>query len=344
VADDFLWDGSGTPDPEVERLTQLLRPLRHDRPAPAFPEMASTAPVRTRRTGEALAAAAVVVFAVSSLVVVARRPPATGWNVARLEGQPRVGETPVGEHDRLGLGDWVETDATSRARIAVGAIGDVELRPRTRVRLVDAGRESHRLSLVRGEMLARIWGRPGQFRVDTPSATAVDLGCIYTLSVDEAGAGLLTVQVGWVAFALEGRESFVPAGARCATRRERGPGTPYFLDAPERLKEALAALDSGAAPARPGALDAVLEAARPRDALSLWHLLSSLEDADRPRAYERLASFVPPPPGVTRDGVLRGDRAMLDLWWDALDLGPVSLWREWERPWTASKRFAPSPR
>jgi len=344
VGDDYLWDGSGAPDPEVQRLTRLLRPLRHDRPAPAFPEWASTAQVRRRRTGEALAAAAAVLLALSGLVVVARRSPQTGWNVARLEGQPRVGETLVGKHSRVGLGQWVETDATSRARIVVGAIGDVELGPRTRVRLLDAGRESHRLSLVRGEMAARIWGRPGQFRVDTPSATAVDLGCTYTLSVDDTGAGLLSVQIGWVAFAFEGRESFVPAGARCATRRERGPGTPYFLDAPERLKRALASLDSDAEAPRRGALDAVLEAARPRDTLSLWHLLSSLEDADRPRAYERLASFVPPPPGVSRDGVLRGDRAMLDLWWDALDLGPVSLWREWERPWTDSKHFAPRPR
>ncbi len=342
MSDDYLWDGSGAPDPEVERLTRLLRPLRHDLPAPAFPELSSTAQVRPRRTGEALAAAAAVVLALSSLVVVARRPPQTGWNVARLEGQPRVGETLVGQHGRLGLGEWVETDATSRARIAVGAIGDVELGPRTRVRLVDAGRRSHRLSLVRGEMLARIWGRPGQFRVDTPSATAVDLGCMYTLSVDDTGAGLLTVQIGWVAFAFEGRESFVPAGARCATRRERGPGTPYFLDAAERLREGLAALDADAS--RVAALDTVLATARPRDALSLWHLLVRVDEAERPRVYERLASFVPPPRGVTLDGILRSDRLMLDRWWDALDLGPVSLWREWERPWTDSKHSAPSPR
>ena len=35
--DDYLWDGSGEPDPEVQRLEALLGKYRHDRPAPVFP-------------------------------------------------------------------------------------------------------------------------------------------------------------------------------------------------------------------------------------------------------------------------------------------------------------------
>ena len=38
--DDYLWDGSGEPDPEVQKLESALRGLRHNRPAPAFPEIA----------------------------------------------------------------------------------------------------------------------------------------------------------------------------------------------------------------------------------------------------------------------------------------------------------------
>jgi len=29
---------------------------------------------------------------------------------------------------------------------------------------------------------------------------------------------------------------------------------------------------------------------------------------------------------------------MLDLWWDKLDLGDISLWRHWERSWTESQK------
>ena len=46
----------------------------------------------------------------------------------------------------------------------------------------------------------------------------------------------------------------------------------------------------------------------------------------------RLVDLVPPPRGVTREGVLRGERAMLDAWWDELDLGSIDHWRLWKQP------------
>ena len=36
---DYLWDGSGEPDPEIQRLEALLGSFHHDRPAPVFPEI-----------------------------------------------------------------------------------------------------------------------------------------------------------------------------------------------------------------------------------------------------------------------------------------------------------------
>jgi hypothetical protein len=77
----------------------------------------------------------------------------------------------------------------------------------------------------------------------------------------------------------------------------------------------------------------VLDEARPRDALTLWHLLSRLDAADRARVYDRLAALVPPPQRVSRDGVLAHDRKMLDLWWNQLGYGDTSLWRTFERSW-----------
>jgi len=86
--------------------------------------------------------------------------------------------------------------------------------------------------LERGTIHAVIWAPPGEFVVDTPSAVAVDLGCVYTLHVDDSGAGLLRTTMGWVGFKLNGQESFIPAGAICQTRPKIGPGTPYMEDAP----------------------------------------------------------------------------------------------------------------
>src|SRR4029077_20628692 len=131
--------------------------------------------------------------------------------------------------------EWLQTDATSRARIGIGEIGTVEVEPNSRVRLIAATSNEHRLALARGESSAVVTAPPRLFFVDLPTSTAVDLGCAYRMKTDESGSGLLRVTAGWVALEWKDRESLVPAGASCRTRSGDGPGTPYFNDAPEAL-------------------------------------------------------------------------------------------------------------
>jgi hypothetical protein len=174
---------------------------------------------------------------------------------------------------------------------------------------------------------------PGQFLVDTRSATAVDLGCAYTLHVADDGEGFLSVAAGWVGFEWHGRESFVPAGASCRTRPVLGPGSPRYDDAENDFKEALDVVDAApASPGREGALRVVLARARRRDALTLWHLLPRVQPSERGEVFAALAARVPPPAGVTDDLVARLDQTALERWWDALGLGDVNFWRMWERP------------
>jgi hypothetical protein len=54
---------------------------------------------------------------------------------------------------------------------------------------------------------------------------------------------------------------------------------------------------------------------------------------ERDRVFDRLATFVEPPAGVTRDGVRSGDTVMLDAWWNAFGVGSTSLWRTWSQQW-----------
>ncbi|HEV2836045.1 MAG TPA: FecR domain-containing protein [Pyrinomonadaceae bacterium] len=243
------------------------------------------------------------------------------WQVQSLDGTPRIGNTSITKQGRLAVGEWLETDASSRAQIAVGSIGTVDIDENTRVRLLETQPTEHRLELARGKMSAMIWAPPRLFFVDTPSAVAADLGCAYTLEVDEQGAGLLRVTSGWVALELKDRESFVPAGAVCETRPGVGPGTPYFEDAPTMFRAALQKIDfEHDASARSAALDSLLSEARPRDTLTLWHLLARVDGADRVRVYDKMALLVPPPAGVTREGVLELNQEMLDRWKSELEL------------------------
>lgn len=264
------------------------------------------------------------------------------WEVARLLGAPTIGSSRIGQKGQLGVGEWLETDADSRARISVASIGQVEIDPNTRVRLLETRATEHRLELARGRMSAHIWAPPRLFFVDTPSAVAADLGCAYTLEVDDAGASLLRVTSGWVALQLRDRESVVPAGAACATRPGIGPGTPYFEDSSPAFRTALTKLDFAAAAERSddvAVLKQLLSEARLRDTLTLWHLLYRTKERERVLVYERLAALAPPPLGVTREGVLQLDEKMLRLWKGDLDniwTGASPLKKGWINFWTRS--------
>ena len=343
----YLWDGSGEPDAEVLRLEKVLTQLRHKGDAPVFPAVIHTDEEKSllgflqvlwpRR----FAAVAAMAFLVAVSGVLVFRPPVPtaprpGWEVARVEGAPTVGAHTINETNKNGkleVGQLLVTNGDSRASINVAGIGQVDVDPGSRVRLLQTSRDRKRISLEEGTIHAAIWAPPGEFVVDTPSAVAVDLGCVYTLHVNADGSGVLRTTLGWVGFHLNGRESFIPAGAMCPTRPKLGPGTPYFEDASESLRAALAQLDFEAQSpvARAAALRTALSQARKGDALSLWHLLARTSGAERELVFNRFAALMPPPAGVTREGILRLDRQQMDLWWNQLDLGDISIWRFWEQ-------------
>jgi hypothetical protein len=280
--------------------------LRDARPA-------STSMVRRWRLAFA---AGVLVALVAAAIWRVGQSSGTQWEVRRVEGRPAVGGRSITGAGQVAIGEWIETDAASRVTVAIGEIGSVEVGPNTRVRVVVTRPDEHRLALERGQIHATISAPPRLFFVDTASGTAVDLGCEYALSSDEDGAGLLRVTKGWVSFQWNGLESLVPAGASCATRPHMGPGLPYFDDATDAMKQALATF--GLEKVEGGVLNVILAESRVRDTLTLWHLLSRVDVVDRARVYDRIATLTPIPAGVTREKALELDPATLTRWREEL--------------------------
>jgi len=245
---------------------------------------------------------------------------APSWALTPLTGTIRLDANTTDQPSRLKIGQWLETDAISRVELAVGEIGRLEISPNSRLRLLEAGATDHRIELSRGTLDAFIWAPPRLFFVETPSATAIDLGCAYTLVVDEEGRGELHVTAGYVALENGGRSAIVPAGLRCRMQPGAGPGTPYADDAPADLRQALDRFDFGPDGGSPAALSAALLHIREGDTVTLWHLLSRAPATARGAVFDRLAMFAPPPTSVTRDGILAADRAMLGRWAEALGL------------------------
>jgi FecR protein len=356
----YLWDGSGKPDPEVQRLESLLAQFSHREIPLALPQPQNAQakpgyfhglllqfPWLPRFAAVAVVLLALIAGGILSFYPTRVSPSGPGWEVARLDGTPQIGTrfiTAGQAAAKLRVGQTLETDGTSRASISQTDLGEIKVEPNSRVRLLQTEDHHKRIQLDIGTIHAMIWAPAGEFVVDTPSAVAVDLGCAYTLRVAADGSGAIRTTLGWVGFHLNGRESFIPAGAMCPTRPKVGPGTPYFEDASEAFRGALADFDFAveSQDSRAASLANILSQARARDGLTLWHLLSRTDGAERAEVYDRFAALVPPPAGVTRDGILHLDQSMLDLWWNALNLGDIYLWRYWEQ--TSSPRPNPPNR
>ena len=129
-------------------------------------------------TRSQFAAIAAMLLIFSAIAVIWYRQSKTGivnqsfWQVTNLDGVPTIASRGFGNNGKLGVGQWLETDGKSRAQIAVGSIGHVEIDPNTRVRLLETAPTEHRLELAEGKLSARIWAPPRLFFVDTPSAVA----------------------------------------------------------------------------------------------------------------------------------------------------------------------------
>ena len=113
IENDYLWDGSGEPDPEIQKLEALLGEYRHDSPAPVFPEIVPDRrwtffPLRMRLFPALAATTAAAVLAIAievPLVASVSRVTRSCWALHR--GRPLAAGRSVGAVScGSGAGGW----------------------------------------------------------------------------------------------------------------------------------------------------------------------------------------------------------------------------------------------
>ena len=329
MSDDWLFEKKGEVDPEVDRLEGLLSEERYKGTLPELPERESP---RGRGRIVWLAAAAVLVvggalgawLALGGEAQDVNAPEVlVSWPIVESSGELQVGSARVaaGTDVELEVGSWMETGAGGEALVQVADIGTMRLSERTRMRIKKSGAEEHRLEVTRGKVHAKVVAPPRLLVVETPSGTAVDLGCEYTLEVGEDGGSVLEVRTGEVAMEGSRAVALVPAGAMVKTSAADGPGIPYRVNASEGVKEAADAL--AARPKDDAALRRLIASAEHGDGLTLWHSMARIPRESRPDVLARVEMLYPgqEPDARTRELLLAGDREALESWGSELLIG-----------------------
>jgi hypothetical protein len=334
---DYLFDKQGDEDPEVAQLERLLGGHAHRQALRPIVRRQRAKPVAmTVAAITVLAAAATVAFLLvppdpepEPVVVQSQVPdpeieppqPTTvcgsdgpGFAFATEGGLARCAGGASGS-GVLPIGEWLETSGEVLAKLEVADIGDLTIHGGSRVRLVGTGPDEHRLELERGRVSAQVLAPPRLFVVDTPGASAVDLGCAYELAVDAEGRTHLRVTTGAVSLEGNGLVAYVAAGSEVFAVPGRGPGTPTAIEATKPLRDAVARFDDG----DEAALSDLLAVADRRDTVTLWNLLGRTEGEARSKVFRRLDSIHEHPASVRERDILQAQPAALDAWRESLE-------------------------
>ena len=319
----YLWDKTGAPSPEIEQLESMLAGYRYQPQPFAWDRAIAVEKLRRIAVWRWSFAAAMAVALIAAALAIQSRftwRPGEPWRVAAVSGTPRISDLPFTGTSKLPVGQTLETDANSTARLHVAGLGVIDVEPGTRVRLIATTAKRHRIALDYGTISARMWAPPFSLAVETQSAALFDLGCAFTMHAEPGGYGSVHVTSGWIEFEDASRSVVVPAGAEAIAHPGLGPGIPFFTDAPLELRVAIEQFDSHPenAALQAEAIDRILASARLRDAFTLLNLFHEVRPDQRARVLDRLASFVPIPRGFMRDDVLSLRRDAVAAYWDAV--------------------------
>ena len=238
----------------------------------------------------------------------------------RPKTKPLLSDWRLDNH-AVAIGETLEA-ARSALTLAAPGVGTLQLAPGSRARILESRPGRQRLALESGSLRAKVTAPPRLFVVETPSATATDLGCEYTLTIvnEERWLGIfrrrsgsiLTVTSGYVEMIDQKKQVvLVPAGASVQVMPDGHQGLPWYGGNPKPVAD----YDTT------GKLVPLLTALKePTDTLTLFHLLPRVTGAERIAVLDKLLTFTTLPGSVTREQVLALDSKALATWREELKL------------------------
>ena len=312
---EYLFDPTATPAGSVVLLEQRLSSLRFDPAAHPLPLIFPARRHRfVRRTAQLLAAAAVLAITIVGL--------SRGmWAWPAGQAWPVV----TGPVATLAVGRSVHVGPASSLLVRVARIGWMRIAGESEITLVSTRSNRHRLEMAQGRMHVRVWAPPASVVVHTPAGNVRDLGCEFVLDV-HGNVSRVEVLSGWVQLENSTGEILVPAGAVSEMEPYREPLVMVYADAAPAFRDAVRELERSTSGSNAAALETTVRLARPRDVLTLLHLIERRAPGWE-RLVERAAELAAPRSDDLLRRVRSGDHSAVWKWMSELPLPPAKSWR-----------------
>ena len=188
-------------------------------------------------------------------------------SVDKLYGITSIGSNKIDNYGMLKPGNWLNTEEDSKSRIKLGILGEIEVEPSTKIKLLKDNNSGNYFYLQSGEIKASVWGAPRRLFIDSPSGEVIDFGSTFKYKVSSDNSSILKVESGWAALHFNDHFVIVPAGNECITNFEIG--IPFNVNSSKEFKQKLNDFENG----KTITIAEVISKAAKNDLISLWYLL-----------------------------------------------------------------------
>lgn len=238
------------------------------------------------------------------------------WKVITVEG--RVEINGLQDHSgKISQGQSLLTENSSRATILVPKVGNVEVGENSLIVLVKAKDGDNRILFRRGSINITNTSNMPDFSIEFKNYIVADRGGELNISIDDRDNARILVKYGFTEIEKNGDIIYLDDGYACEIRSGSRIGTPFRQDAPEEFRNEIVKYDyqNGGE----NSIDKIMELASEKDMLTLLALIPKSPQVKRQLLFQAIANKFPPPAGVTRMGIIRGDSQMLYLWWQEIE-------------------------
>lgn len=211
----------------------------------------------------------------------------------------------------------LKTENDSRVIINVPHTGTIRVEPNSSIQLLTAKSGNNVISFKSGSLKIVTNSDLPDFKIKFTNFDLIDYGASYTVSFDPLNNIDLVVEFGYVGIRKADSEIFINENYSCKIINREIVSTPFRTDASSEFIDLVLSYEKTDNTTE--LLDKITSKAREEDALTLLELLKKVSAVDRQILFQSISNFFPPPIGVTRNGIMRLDPDMLQMWWEEIE-------------------------
>jgi len=238
------------------------------------------------------------------------------WDVQLIDGTVTINGM-ANNSGKISQGESLTTDSKSRIFVHIPLIGKLQIDTNTTIVLEKAKDGDNRVALKRGSFKIINSALMPDFTIVLNNSFIIDRGGVFSISADESDNIKVIVEFGFVEIGYKNESYYASEGYVCEIKNNFGPGIPYRLNASDTLKSEIEKFnyENGGT----NSIQKIISAAHKEDILTLLSLIPNTEQLQRQILFQVIANYFPPPPGVTRMGIIKADAEMINKWWEEIE-------------------------